>query len=156
MLLFTTLLSLGSKSPLGEIYLTFVSSTSIGWIFRSPLKFQLYQAFAYSILFTFGLALLTKFPRQKTLAITLTVITLIGVSGYTLWYANTRDMTAVALPKEFYEINKILQSIPDDSKVMWYPRYNEKPTTWLNRPVAPFDMKSSKKIHTLHTKIMTI
>jgi len=145
MFLFTTLMSLGSKSPLGETYWIFVSSTTIGWIFRSPLKFQLYQAFAYSVLFTFGLALLTKFPRQKILAITITVMILIGVSGYTLWYANTRDMTPVVLPKEFYDINKILQNIPDDSKVMWYPRYNEKPTTWLNRPVAPFDMKSSKK-----------
>ncbi|MBE0447826.1 MAG: cell division protein SepF [Actinobacteria bacterium] len=143
--LFTTLLSLGSKGPFGEIYWSFVKSTDIGWIFRSPLKFQLYQAFAYSILFTFGLLVLRKLTNRQILIPALVVITLVGVSGYTLWYANTKDMTPVQVPAEFYQINNILQNTSDDSKVIWYPRYNERPTTWLDRPVAPFDMKSSMK-----------
>jgi len=141
----TTLLSFGSKGPLGEIYWYVVSSTSIGWIFRSPLKFQLYQAFAYSILFAMGLLLLWKLARKKILTLVLAVTILLGTSGYTLWYANTKDMTPITIPDEFYQINDILQNIPDNSKVIWYPRYNERPTIWLDRPVAPFDMKSSKK-----------
>jgi hypothetical protein len=143
--LFTNLLSFGSKGVLEEIYWSFVSSTNIGWIFRSPLKFQLYQAFAYSILFTFGLLLLEKLARQKILTLILTITILVGTSGYTLWYANTKDMTPISIPNEFYQINDILQNSSDDSKVIWYPRYNERPTTWLDRPVSPFDMKSSKK-----------
>ena len=143
--LFSTLLSFGSKGILGEIYWTFVSSTDIGWIFRSPLKFQLYQAFAYSVLFALGLVILRKFTRRKIMTLILTLIILVGVNGYTLWYANTKDMTPISIPPEFYQINNILQDASDDSKVIWYPRYHERPTTWLDRPVAPFDMKSSKK-----------
>ena len=141
----TTLLSFGSKGAFGEIYWSLVSSTNIGWIFRSPLKFQLYQALAYSILFAFSLLIVKHITQRKIVTLILTVIILTGTSGYTLWYANTKDMTPISIPTEFYQINNILQNCSDDSKVIWYPRYNEQPTTWLDRPVAPFDMKSSKK-----------
>jgi hypothetical protein len=140
-----TLLSFGSNGLLGDIYWGLVSSTSIGWIFRSPLKFQLYQAFAFSTLLAFSLVTVRKVTNRKIPALILAIIILVGVSGYTLWYANTKDMTPVMIPQEFYQINNILDNTPDDSKVMWYPRYRELPTTWLDRPVAPFDMKSSRK-----------
>ncbi|CAG0983256.1 MAG: hypothetical protein OIN86_00905 [Candidatus Methanoperedens sp.] len=147
--IFTSLLSLGIKSPIGELYWYFVSSTPIGFIIRSPLKFQLYQAFFLILLFIVSVSILLKkynsISRSQYPLILLIVIFL-GVSSYGIIDANTNSLKPINIPYQFFEINKILEEKNDTYKVMWYPRYNEIDTNWSKgHKIAAFDMKSSRK-----------
>lgn len=147
--IFTSLLSLGTKSPIGELYWYFVSSTPIGFIIRSPLKFQLYQSFFLISLFIVSVSILLKkynsISRSQYPLILLIVIFL-GVSSYGIIDANTNSLKPINIPYQFFEINKILEEKNDTYKVMWYPRYNEIDTNWSKgHKIAAFDMKSSRK-----------
>jgi len=53
-----TFLALGSVGALDTPYWLFISQSGIGWIFRSPLKFQLYQGFFVSVLLAMSLVII--------------------------------------------------------------------------------------------------
>lgn len=149
----TTLLALGSGGPLGEPYWRFISESTIGWIFRSPLKFQLYQGFFISTAAVISLVAIReklisrRFSHRHYGIISPAAVIMIiaGSTGYGIYDASTNSFSPIQLPKEYYEINDLLASRNDGSKVVYYPRYNELPTTWSSgHLVPPFDMKSSK------------
>ncbi len=146
--LVSALLSLGSRTLAGELYWYFVKNNALGWIFRSPLKFQLYQSFFISALFIVGLALLLNRRNKyaQYLGFAGTAIIFAGASFYGIADANTSSMNPIELPQEFFEINGILHNVSGPHKVMWYPGYEEKPTDWSRgHIIAPFDAKSSEK-----------
>jgi hypothetical protein len=142
-----TLLSLGANSPLGDLYYAFVSESSAGWIFRSPLKFQMYQLFFIASLFTLSIASLAEKLRKHNLTsvagITIVFI-FVGSSAYGIYDANTFTFKPIELPSEYFEINDILRDRQTDFKVLYYPLYSELPTTWSQgHHIAPFEAKSS-------------
>jgi hypothetical protein len=140
-----SLLALGSKGPLGGIYYSLISGSAVGWIFRSPLKFQLYQAFIFSVLYTVGIALIQyKFQNYNYILYALVSVSLVGGLAYGLYDANTKSFNPIKLPTEYYEINSIVQKINNGSKVIYYPVYDEVPTLWSEgHRVGPFDTRSS-------------
>jgi hypothetical protein len=160
------LLTLGSSGPLDQPYWFFVSQLPLGWILRSPLKFQLYQGLFASILFAISLVFMSKkasassayitkrllnvFTRQiakfKMAFIACLLITVfIGSSGFGIYSANIISFNPIKLPQEYFEINELLKTQSDGSKVIYYPRYNEIATTWSEgHIIPPYDMKSSR------------
>ena len=161
------LLALGSSGPLDQPYWTLISQSPIGWIFRSPLKFQLYQGFFVSVLFAISVLLIVRRQYDTTannsasrhdLTITILkkrikkwravnykriviayalVMIFIGSSGYGIYSANTASFNPIQLPEEYFEINKILEAKLDGSKVIYYPRYNEISTAWSQDHIIP-------------------
>jgi hypothetical protein len=140
-----TLISLGSKGPLGELYWLFVSESGIGWIIRSPLKFQLYQAFFLSMLFIVSIAIIRQRIYPKTLVGIFMIFVLVGSSYYSIYHAVSTSLNPIQIPTEYHVINSYLERRGSDSKVLYLPRYNELPTLWSQgHMIAPFDMKSSR------------
>jgi hypothetical protein len=147
----TTLFALGSTGALNEFYWIVISESAIGWILRSPLKFQLYQAFFISALFAVALVMI----RNRIIAVKTTwlrpvvmpsmvAIVLVGSTVFGIYNANTSSFNPLQLPEQYYEINGILAAQPDASKVLYYPRYNEIATPWSQgHLIGPFDSKSS-------------
>ncbi|MCX9081527.1 MAG: hypothetical protein OIN83_04960 [Candidatus Methanoperedens sp.] len=147
--LFTSLLSLGTQSPIGELYWYFVSSTPIGFIIRSPLKFQLYQSFFLISLFIVSVSIFLKKYNNishSQYPLILLILIFLGVSSYGIIDANMNSLKPINIPDQFFKINEILEGKNDTYKVMWYPRYNEIATNWSEgHKIAAFDMKSSRK-----------
>ena len=147
---FCILLAIGDKGPLGELYYNFISGSSIGWIFRSPLKFQMYQLFFIIPLFIVSLALLKQRflnKRNKNLVAVIIIISIfLGSSAYGIYHANVFTFKPIKLPTEYYEINEILKRQHEmDSRVLYYPLYGEKPTEWSQgHYIAPYEAKSSQ------------
>jgi hypothetical protein len=142
-----TLLSFGANGPLGAPYYTLVSQSSFGWIFRSPLKFQLYQLFFIVSLFTFSIASITEKLRKHNLAsIAGIIITFIfvGSSAYGIYDANTFTFKPIELPSEYFEINNMLKDTGTEFKILYYPLYSTRPTTWSQgHYIPPFEVRSS-------------
>jgi hypothetical protein len=150
--LVATILALGNNGYLGAAYWEFVSGSTVGWIFRSPLKFQLYQGFFGAAMVAVSVTLLLQRARirrvtqgtLRTLAATAVGIIVIGSSGYGIYDANLHSFNPIQLPDEYFEINKILVDNGGGGKVVYFPRYNEIVTPWsAGHLVPPFDMKSS-------------
>ncbi len=140
-----SMLSLGGSGPLGELYWLFLSESGIGWIFRSPLKFQLYQAFFLSILFIISIAMIRQKIYPKILVGIFMMLVLVGSSYYGIYHAVTASINPIAIPREYYLINSYLERNAAESKVLYLPRYNELSTVWSQgHMIAPFDMKSSQ------------
>lgn len=152
----TTILALGAKGQLGDIYWYIISHAPFGWVIRSPLKFQLYQAFFISVAFTIAFKCIIYHTdannyngikiTKKLIYLIILLLIFIGIAVPGLISANTSTFKPINLPTQFYEINEILSNLDDDYKVMWYPQYNGMPTIWSDgHYIQPFDMKSSKK-----------
>jgi len=147
----TTLFALGSTGALNEFYWIVISESAIGWILRSPLKFQLYQAFFVSTLFAVALVLLRdrivslKWTWLRPLVLpSVVAIVLIGGTVFGIYNANASSFNPLQLPEQYFEVNGILATQPDASKVLYYPRYNEIATPWSQgHLIGPFDSKSS-------------
>ncbi len=142
-----TLLSLGANGPLGDLYYALISESSFGWIFRSPLKFQMYQLFFIVSLFTFSIASIAEKLRKHNL-ISVAAITMffifVGSSAYGIYDANAFTFKPIELPSEFFEINDMLRQTSGEFRVLYYPLYAELPTTWSQgHYIAPFEAKSS-------------
>ena len=146
----STFLSFGYKSFIGELYWTFINKTIIGWIFRSPLKFQLYQVFFVSILVYTTLNRFSEKNKKKivnNIMITFFLaIIFLGVSLEGIINLNFKSLNPINIPSELFEINNILEYISDDYKVIWYPKYEGRETNWSRgHHIGPIDMISSKK-----------
>src|SRR5437867_11120813 len=147
-----TFLALGSVGALDTPYWLFISQSGIGWIFRSPLKFQLYQGFFVSVLLAMSLAIIkykislnTGRYRKAIISPLLLVIVLAGSSAYGIYNANLLSFNPISLPQEYTEINDILEAKHDGSRAIYYPRYNEIATSWSQgHLIGPFDTKSSR------------
>jgi len=145
-----TLLALGTRTPIGDLYWELVVSSPIGWAFRSPLKNQLYQVlmiagpFAIaSLMLGRALTRISKYGRLVTAGLILFIF--LGSSGWAIVDVN-RVFSPVSIPEQYFEINSILEEVRDPYKVEWYPRYLGKETTWSEgRTIQPFDQKSSRK-----------
>lgn len=149
--LLSTLFSFGSSGVLGESYWFLVSQTPVGWMLRSPLKFQLYQSFFISILFVSALVLVKfKFhPRRRVLTkysiAFLSGFILVGSSGYSIYDANVNSLNPIKIPSEYYVINNLLASKAEASRVLYYPVYSESSTTWSGgHVISAFDSRSSR------------
>jgi hypothetical protein len=142
------LLSLGNKGPLGDLYYAFISESPFGWIFRSPLKFQMYQIFFIVSLFAFSIASITEKLRKRSLMSVTGIIVgfiFVGSSAYGIYNANTFTFKPIELPSEFFEINDILSHNGTESKVLYYPLYDERPTGWSQgHRILPFEAKSTE------------
>jgi hypothetical protein len=141
----SVLFTLGTKGPLGDSYFNMISQENIGWIFRSPLKFQLYQSFFVAALFAISLALLSKERRRMIhfIIILLGLISILGASFYGIYDANFMSFNPIIIPQEYYEIRNILATENGLNKVVYYPIYSG-PTEWSKgHGILKFDMKSS-------------
>jgi hypothetical protein len=142
-----TLLSFGANGPLGEPYYALVSQSYFGWIFRSPLKFQLYQLFFIISLFTFSIASITEKLRKYNLeSIAGIIITFIfvGSSAYGIYDANTFTFKPIELPSEYFEINNMLKDTATEFKILYYPIHPTRPTIWSQgHQIGNFEVKSS-------------
>lgn len=144
----TSLLSLGIKSPIGELYWYIVSNSSVGWIIRSPLKFQLYQSFFLIFLFAISISIILKKYNGlgNCYILPILILTFSGISGYGIVDANLNSLNPIKIPQQFYDINNILEEKNDTYKVIWYPRYQGRDTSWsYGHMIDHFDMKSSRK-----------
>src|SRR2546425_597858 len=147
-----TFLALGSVGALDTPYWLFISQSGIGWIFRSPLKFQLYQGFFISVLLAMSLVIIkdkislnTGRYRKAIISPLLLVMVLAGSSAYGIYNANLLSFNPISLPHEYSEINDILEAKHDGSRAIYYPRYNEIATSWSQgHLIGPFDTKSSR------------
>ena len=141
------LLSLGNNGPFGDLYYAFISESSFGWIFRSPLKFQLYQSFFIVSLFAFSIAFITEKLQKRNLtliAVFTIVFIFVGSSAYGIYDANTSALKPIALPSEFFEINNMLKDNGTGFKILYYPLYDERPTRWSQgHLIPPFEAKST-------------
>jgi hypothetical protein len=143
----TALFTLGTKGPLADSYFNIVSEENIGWIFRSPLKFQLYQSFFVATLFGISLAILSNERRRMIhfIIVLLGVILVVGASFYGIYNANFVSFNPIIIPKEYYDIRNILATENGLNKVLYYPIYSGiEPTEWSKgHQIGRFDMKSS-------------
>src|SRR5437867_1606041 len=147
-----TFLALGSVGALDTPYWLVISQSGIGWIFRSPLKLQLYQGFFVSVLLAMSLVIIkdkislnTGRYRKAIISPLLLVIVLAGSSAYGIYNANLLSFNPISLPQEYSEINDILEAKHDGSRAIYYPRYNEIATSWSQgHLIGPFDAKSSR------------
>jgi hypothetical protein len=142
-----TLLSLGSNGPLGDLYYAIVSQSSLGWIIRSPLKFQLYQLFFIVSLFTFSITFITKKLQKHDLTSVEGIIIIfifVGSSAYGIYDANTFTFKPIELPSEYFEINNMLKDTGTEFKVLYYPIYPTRTTPWSEgHQIGNFETKSS-------------
>jgi hypothetical protein len=141
----SVLFALGTKGPLGDLYFNIVSYENIGWIFRSSLKFQLYESFFVAALFGISLSLLSKGRRRiiRFIIILLGLTSLLGASFYGIYNANFITFNPIIIPNEYYEIRYILATEDGLNKVVYYPLYSG-PTEWSKgHVIGRFDMKSS-------------
>src|SRR6185503_14907708 len=130
----------------------FISGSGIGWIFRSPLKFQLYQGFFIAVLFAMALVMIKVRISPKNRSYDKTVVSplliamvFLGSSVYGIYNANMVSFNPITLPEEYSQINDILETKSDGSKVIYYPRYNEIATLWSQgHIIPPYDAKSSR------------
>ena len=146
--LLTSLFAFGAKTPFGKFYYLLVTSIPFGWILRSPLKFQLYQAFFLSILFTLGITSFNKFHNKTGFKIApiLIIIILMSVSYFGILDANFNSLNPINLPQAFWEMNLFLKKQKNNFKVIWYPKYNETPVSWSQgHQISPFDIRCSGK-----------
>lgn len=140
----SVILSMGSRGPLGEVYYSVVLNSDIGWTFRSPLKFQLYESFFISALFGVSLALLQSKLRIKFVSIAVALFVLVGTSAHGIYDMNIDSFKPISIPAEYYEINDILKEKDDGHKVLYYPIYEGTVTQWSEgHAIGSFDMKSS-------------
>jgi hypothetical protein len=145
-----SIISLGTNSFFGDIYYFIIVNLPMGWMFRSPLKFQIYQAFCIVVAFYLTSISLKKIAiKDKSFSIFLSIIlaiTIVSVSITGIYNANFKDLNPVELPNQYYEINNMLKLFEGDNKVLWLPRYGEQKTEWSKgHAVQPFDAKSSFK-----------
>ncbi|MGI0015357.1 MAG: hypothetical protein ACREBU_18225, partial [Nitrososphaera sp.] len=139
----STLLALGTKGPLADSYFNIVTEKTVGWIFRSPLKFQLYQSFFVSALFGFSISLIRVKMPMKAVYVTLLVLVVVGVSSYAIYDVNVNSFNPISIPNEYYEINNLLAQRSDDYKVIYYPVYGGNTTWSRGHGVLAFDAKST-------------
>jgi len=140
-----TLLSLGAKGPLSQPFWALISNVPLGWIFRSPLKFQIYQSFMISVLFAISIIILKEKLRRETVVHLLIIFVLIGISSYGIYDANFNSLNPIKIPGQFFEINKILSEKNDGYKVLYYPIYDEHQTAWSQgHLISDFTAKSSQ------------
>ena len=146
-LLFT--LSFGSLGPSASLYksILYALPDSFVWLFRSPLKLQLYAYIPLTIL----LALSYKYLEEEWPAVKVKkfangalVIVLFVVSFSTLSnYFYQDKFVPKPVPQPYFEINEILTA-RGDGKVLYYPKYNERETLWGGQTlISPYDMISS-------------
>lgn len=142
-----TTFSFGLESPIGELYWKFVNEFPLGWMFRSPLKFQLYQVFFLSVSIYLSVILLAHFDIFRKYQNSLIFILCFAISTSIfpgMYDFSKKSMNPIDLPEGYYDIVEKLEDIPDGTKVLWYPKYNESATDWSEgHHIAPFDMKSS-------------
>ncbi|KAA2279350.1 YfhO family protein [Candidatus Nitrosocosmicus sp. SS] len=144
------LLAMGDNGPIGDAYYDFIAGSSIGWIFRSPLKFQMYQLFFIIPLFMISLALLNQRflnKRNNSLIFLFIVIPIfLGSSAYGIYDANVFTFKPIKLPDEYYEINELLKGQDEkDLRILYYPLYREIPTEWSQgHYIAPYEAKTSQ------------
>jgi hypothetical protein len=142
------IISLGTNGPIGDAYYGLISQSSLGWIFRSALKFQLYQSFFIVSLFAFSIAFIIEKLRKHSLSsiagIIIITFIFLGSSAYGIYYANTYTFNPIELPSQYFEINNILKGNGTEFKVLYYPPYPDLPTIWSQGQSIPaFEAKSS-------------
>jgi hypothetical protein len=147
--LICTLLAMGDNGPFGQSYYDFISNSSVGWIFRSPLKFQMYQTFFIIPLFAISATLLKQKLKKHKInpLIGITIIFIfIGSSAYGIYDANVFTFMPINLPSEYFEINDLLNKQQGKGfRVIYYPLYDGSPTKWsLDHRILPFEAKSSQ------------
>jgi len=139
----SVILTLGTTGPFGGAYYSLVSENPNGWIFRSPLKFQLYESFFASALFGLSVAILhQKFGKLAIISLAGSVIVL-GSTFYGIYDASNNSLRPIDIPKEYFEINQILAKDSQGYKVVYYPLYSG-PTLWSRGlDIQSFDSRSS-------------
>jgi hypothetical protein len=138
----TAVLAMGTSGILGSLYYGLVDQPN-GWIFRSPLKFQLYESFFLCSLFGMALHTLPQKIKRTPVVFALGVVLVVGVIFYGVYDANTRSLKPIKLPDEYYEISDILAKDNGGHKVVYYPIYSGS-TTWSEgHSIQTFDSRSS-------------
>jgi hypothetical protein len=140
--------TIGFQGPLYRLFVTSVPS-SFEWLFRSPLKIALYASAVLVILYGMLFARIEQnYKRVYSQIITagfILVMSFIGFFTYRSYFLDGR-LTPVKVPNAYYEINSMLDKLPDNHRVLYLPRYDETKTSWSgNRYISPYDMISSRK-----------
>lgn len=147
------ILSFGSDGLTGFVYrfILDILPTNFIWLFRSPLKIQLYLFIPLTILlsitlnsFLIRLDISSRAKKFSKYMITLVLVfySIFTISGY---FFESR-FVPVNIPQEYYEINDLFSNISDTKKVVYLPRYNERETLWGgNRLFQPWDLISSQQ-----------
>jgi len=138
-----TLFAFGTRGPLGESYYDIVSENILGWVFRSPLKFQLYQSFFMSAMFGLFASFLQMKVRKNYIYFASLIFLVAGVSFQGIYDINTSSFRPISIPAPYYEINEILAQKNDGYKVIYYPVYGGN-TTWSEgHGILAFDARST-------------
>jgi hypothetical protein len=141
-LLFVAFLGLtgGTVGPLGGFYSALLLDLPvIGWVFRSPPKWQLYAFLPFIVLAGY-------FVRQHKKGLIVVLLAMVIIVLPTASQCLFEAYVPPQIPSEHGEINRALSNIDDDYRVLWYPEYVEKPVTWSsNGHIQPFDVLSSTK-----------
>jgi hypothetical protein len=147
------MLSLGSDGLTGFIYRAILDALPADfiWLFRSPLKIQLYIFIPLSIMFSIvvngffmRVNISSKLKDISKFAISIIIVfySIFTITGY--FYENR--FVPVEIPEEYREIDALFSNIDDAKKVIYYPRYNERETIWgENRLFQPWDQISSNQ-----------
>ena len=133
-------LTQGTGGLFGGVYSALLFDLpAVGWMFRSPPKWQLYAFFPFAVLIGY---LLKAHKRAVILVLFAATVAVIPTASQCLFEV----YTPVEIPKEHSEINQLLADLDDDYRVLWYPSYQERPLTWsASGHVQPFDVLSSTK-----------
>jgi hypothetical protein len=146
LLIASLLLSFGTKGLLGDIYIQMINKLPLGWTFRSPLKFQLFQTFFIGVMaaISLGTYMQTHAKRQKQI-ITGAVVLMLAMTAPGFVSAAFDTFQPFSLPDEYYTISNMLHDQGTSTKVLWYPRYDERGTDWApDKKIAAFDSRSSR------------
>ena len=145
------LLSFGTSGPISAIYYKLLDTvpTSLNWLLKSPPKLQLFTFGVLVIILAIVLNYLfqrlgNNFKRRIFGVLLLGSMVFYCFYNYVGFFLEDR-FTPVIVPIEYQKVNKIMNLMGTNSKVIYYPLYNEKPTTWSgDRPIEPFDIVSSQ------------
>ena len=144
----------GGRGPLADAYWWAVTNFPLGWMFQSPLKWQMVAAFPTAFLATLFLALaLSKAQRERTFGLRASSIALAMV--IVLAYAVNSlpglqgsfwgRYVPYQIPEGYFAVNQTLEARQDSARVLWLPAY-EYVTLWSqSRGIRAMDVISSRK-----------
>lgn len=125
----------GSFNYLGNLvyfYLMFDSPIKeLGWLFREYDKFGIIISYLYAV--ALGLLIVSFYKNTKVLG-SILLVTIVTLGSYFYFFNKvfTNYYQPQPIPKDFYEVNKILKQDQEDFNVAWYPGVPE--ATWAKTP----------------------
>ncbi|MCC7353562.1 MAG: hypothetical protein IT330_07360 [Anaerolineae bacterium] len=144
----------GGRGPMADAYWWAVTNLPLGWMFQSPLKWQMALAFSTAFLATLFLALaLDKVQQERdswarTLGIVLALALVLAYAANSLpgWQGSLWGRyVPYEIPEGYFAVNQTLEARKDGERILWLPAYDQTVAWSKGHGIRAMDVVSTRK-----------